>query len=101
MIVLGRYREIYNSDEYPCITDDINNVSEYKDEVLNYMKKCKSSSASPAILRDVISGENINIPLECKSDGVYGWRTDYMYYIDKYNLKIPTEFINHVINATA
>ena len=101
MIILGRYSEIYKSDEYPHISDDIHHPCEHKEKILKYMKSCVSSSSAPAVLTDVFTGDKINVPLECKSDGVYGWRTDYIYYIEKYDLKIPEDFVQHVLNKTA
>ena len=78
MIILGKYYEIYKSNEYPHISDDIHQPCDHKEKIIRYMKSCMSSSSAPAVLTDVITGENINIPLEFKSDGVYGWRTDYI-----------------------
>ena len=101
MIVLGRYKEIYNSDSLPCLRDDIGRPNEHKELILDYMKRIESTSASPAKIRDVITGQEIDLPLECKNDGVYGWRTDYMFYIEKYDLRIPDDFVKYVLSKTA
>ncbi len=101
MTILGRYAEIYKSNDYPRICDNIHCPCMHKEKILTYMKSCASSSTAPAILTDVLTGEKLNISLECKNDGVYCWRTDYIYYIEKYDLKIPDDFIRHVLNKTA
>ena len=98
MIVLGHYKEIYNNNDYPSIKDDINKPTEYTNKIINYMKKCKVSSDSPAIVTDIFTGEPINATLSCMNDGKYAWRSDLIYYIEKYNLKLPDDFIIHVIN---
>jgi hypothetical protein len=101
MIVLGKFKEIYNTDGLPRLSDNIGHPNEHKKLVLDYMRTFKSTSASPAKIKDVISGQEIDLPLECKTDGVYGWRTDFMYYIEKYDLKIPNDFVEYVISKTA
>lgn len=101
MNIIGRYKEIYNSEKYPTIRNDLNHPSQYKDLILDYMKKCKTTSSAPAIIHDVISNQKVDIPLECKTDGIYGWRTDIIYYIEQYDLKLPDDFISHVLAKTA
>lgn len=70
---------------------------EYKDRIVRYMKNGKISSCSPAIVKDVLSGEPINAPLSCMNDGIYAWRSDLIYYIEKYNINLPDDFIKHVL----
>ncbi len=31
------------------------------------------------------------------SDGKYEWRSDVIYYVDKYDMELPDEFIQHVL----
>ena len=100
MIILGRYKEIYKVADYPSIAMDIGKPSEHKDTVLKYMKACKITSAAPGHVRDVIAGNVIDLPLECKSDGFFAWRSDFAYYIEKYDLRIPEEFIEHILRKT-
>lgn len=97
MINIGFYKENTNDATLPSIYDDINRFTGDKDKVLKYMKKCRVLAAAPAILQDVISGKPINKELTFMTDGVYGWRSDLIYYIDKYDLKIPTDFLNRAI----
>lgn len=53
---------------------------------------------APARLRDVVSGDVIYEPLAFSEDGEYAWRSDVVYYFEKYNLTLPEEFIVTVIN---
>lgn len=101
MIVLGKYKEIYKNNQYPSIKSDINIPSEHKEIVLEYMRNAKVSSYSPTIALDVIDGSRIKESLCFFTDGVYAWRSDLIYYIEKYNLKIPTDFISHILERKA
>jgi len=31
------------------------------------------------------------------SDGKYQWRSDIIYYVEKYDLELPEEFVNYVL----
>lgn len=98
MIVLGHYQEIYNNSNYPSIKSDINKPTAYTKKIVDYMKKCKVSSDSPSIVTDVFTGKPINVTLSCMNDGQYAWRSDLIYYIENYNLRLPDDFINHVLS---
>lgn len=100
MIVIGKYREIYNDNSLPSIKENINIPLENKDRILRYMKRFKSTSSSPAIVNDVITGERLSIPLECSNDGVFAWRSDIVYYLEKYDLRLDPDFIQHVFEQT-
>ena len=100
MIVLGHYKEIYKNNSYPSINNDINKNIENKDKILSYMKGCKVTSASPTILTDVISGKRMPFPLTCMTDGKYAWRSDLIYYVENYNLLLPSDFVDHALKLS-
>ncbi len=97
MIVVGRFREIYKDDSLPSIYDFVSE-KHYKDKdlVLKYLKNGKKSAVAPAKVKDVIAKEYINIELCCYTDGCYAWRSDLIYYVDKYNLKLDDGFVKHI-----
>ena len=98
MTVIGQTRETYKDDKYPSIMELIRKPIKGKDKVLNYMKKCRISSVSPAIVTDVIEPQNKINELYCMTDGVYGWRSDVIYYVEKYDMALPDEFVQHVLS---
>lgn len=100
MTVIGKYREIYNNVNLPSVKDNINIRLENKDKILKYMKKFRPSSSAPAIVTDVISGEKLSISLDCSNDGVYAWRSDVLYYFEKYDLRLDADFVQHVLRQT-
>ena len=98
MIIIGRCKELYNDDKLPSINDMIsqNPIAE-KGRVLNYMKNGNKGSAAAGVAMDIIK----NIPIEaefcCYNDGIYGWRSDTIYYFENYNLKLDEDFLKHVL----
>ena len=97
MQIIGRFRETYHDDCFPSVLDYISpEEPENKQQILNYLKKGRVVSLAPARLKDVVTNEYINISLRCMSDGKYSWRSDLIYYYEKYNVKLDPGFIAHV-----
>jgi len=96
MILIGEIQELLKNDKYPSIKTLIHKPMKEKEQVIEYMKKSKVIAAAPAIVRDVLNPE-IKIPeLLLMSDGKYQWRSDIIYYVEKYDLELPEEFVRHV-----
>jgi len=97
MILIGEIQELLKNDKYPSIKTLINKPMEEKEKVVQYMKRSEVIAAAPAIVRDVLNPE-VKIPeLLLMSDGKYQWRSDIIYYVEKYDLELPEEFVNYVL----
>ena len=97
MIVIGQTREVYEDNKYPSIKELVNKPMKEKDKILKYMRNSKISSVAPAASRDVINPENRINELYLMSDDKYGWRSDVIYYVEKYDMALPEEFVQHVL----
>ena len=100
MIEIGQTREIYKNDKYPSVMELINKPIREKEKVLHYMKKSHIDAVAPARLRDIINPENTIPELFYMSDDIYGWRSDVIYYVEKYDMALPDEFVQHVLSQT-
>ena len=98
MILIGEIQELLKNDKYPSIKTFINKPMEEKEKVVQYMNtRSEVIAAAPAIVRDVLNPE-VKIPeLLLMSDGKYQWRSDIIYYVEKYDLELPEEFVNYVL----
>ena len=67
---------------------------------MDYLIGARKSSISPAILKDVISGKQIDIQRCCYNDGTYTWRSDLIYYIEKYDIALDEEFVTYINNKS-
>lgn len=98
MIIIGQTCEVYKDNKYPSIKDLINKPIKEKEKVIEYMKKCRIEAASPAIVTDLIDSKNRITELYSMTDGKYAWRSDVIYYVEKYDMELPEDFIQHVLN---
>ena len=86
MIIIGQTKEIDQDDIFPSIKDLINKPIKEKRKVVEYMNKSKVIAVAPAIVRDIINPDNIIPELLLMSDGIYEWRSDIIYYVEKYDM---------------
>lgn len=94
---IGLIREIFGND-YPELRSLISaNPIDGKAKVLRYMKKAKVIATAAGSAKDFLTGETIRQPLTCQSDGQYTWRSDIVYFFEKYNLELPEAFIQKVL----
>lgn len=100
MISLIHYNEFGPNMGFPSMkTFFQENTYEGQDKIIKYLRNNgKCSAASPGVVRDVFTGEYVNIPLRFYNDGVYSWTSALAYYIEKYNLRLPKEFEEYVLN---
>lgn len=101
MIIVGKVREIYHYNIFPSISDLVSEREmEKKADILTYLKKVNVMAAAPGYAIDVFTGNRIQEPLYAYSDGEYIWRSDTIYYFDKYNLRLEDDFIEHVLKQS-
>ena len=98
MIVIGQIREHYKDNKYQSIRDLINKPLKEKEIVISYMKKCRITAAAPAIITDLINPEKRFTELYMMTDGTYGWRSDVIYYVENYDMELPEDFIQHILD---
>ena len=92
-----RFKELFG-DEYPPLASLISSHEDiYKKIIVDHLKSGTHIAESPGRVVDIITGEPIGIPLSMLSDGVYSWRSDMIYYYEKYNLELNQDFVDHVL----
>ena len=98
MIVIGRFKETHNKEEYPSIMNAIHGEPpKDKAKILRYLKNGEAGAMSPGYLYDRVNRETILRNPVCYNDGKYAWRSDLIYYYEKYNVDLPEDFIKHVL----
>ena len=97
LIPVGLIKELEWSGDYPSIKTLIHKPMKEKEAIVQYLKEGKNIGYAPAIVRDVLNPE-IHLPyLAMMSDGKYKWRSDLIYYVEKYDMELPQEFIDHAL----
>lgn len=102
LIPVGFYRELSRDpnaeDALPSITADISNFSqEHEEKVVAYLRNGICIGARGCYVDDVLDPSS-RVPLVAHTytDGTYYWRLDIAHYVEKYHLRLPSDFISHM-----
>lgn len=98
MIIVGRIKE-NNGSDFPTLRSLIGKPMKEKSRVVQYMKTAPVISVAAAAMRDVLTGDFTGRELLVHSDGEYLWRSDVTYYVERYDMELPTEFIRHILKV--
>ncbi len=82
----------------PSLKDAVRDVAEYDVEaVARYLRVAPMLAAAPGIVRDVFDPDaSAVMTLSIKTDGVYEWPMPLAYYVSRYKLALPAEFLAHL-----
>ncbi len=89
--------------QYPMMRDCVvDGEYPHKEELLRYLETAPvdwiSMSDKPFV--DVMTGEPMLGVKPCgRSDGVYSWTNDLAYYVDRYNVGLPADFVSHALGS--
>lgn len=98
MLSLIIYRE-FGDENYPSITEFFSeNKYDGQDEILAYLKNGKVGAVSMGNVYDIVTNEKIAHEKLLMSDGRYSWNSIICYYVEKYNLRLPKEFEQYVLD---
>lgn len=90
----------FNPSAEKSMKDDFSLApSPYCSKIIDYLNLGELKLASSASAMDVFTGERINQTNCILTDGEYSWSNSLNYYIQKYNLQIPKELENKIINS--
>lgn len=92
MTGIGYFKE-HHGNKYPCFQATPTEIPN-KSQILRYMKNSKVIAAAPGRMKDAFDGKTIPGEMLAYSDGTYYWGAETIYYFDKYNLKLPDDFID-------
>ena len=99
MIYIGKYREFNPGLDYPSIRDFFSDDPyPEKYRIAAYLRNGNDSLLAGGSNRDVITGEAIPLASIFRNDGVYSWHQSLAYYVEKYNLILPEDFMNHILS---
>ena len=95
MIGVGYFAE-HHGKEYSAFQSTPSAIPN-KEQILRYMKSGRVIAAAPGRLKDVFTNQPIEGQMLAYSDGDYYWGTETIYYFEKYNLKLPDEFVQRAL----
>ena len=72
----------------------------HKDVIVAYLRTGELGSVMIGTMRDVFTGELTGISDHDRSDGEYEWDEGLAYYVDRYNLRLPQDFVDHILERS-
>lgn len=102
---VGFYREMIERFDpelakgYPRMADHFSDEPAPCKERLCYFLKHAGILyiASGSHFKDVFTGEDTGIMSSVRNDGVYSWSPDLAWYVEKYGLSLPDDFVEHAM----
>ena len=98
MKILNQYEEFGPGMGFPSMKEFFQSGKyENQDKIVRYLRTGEPVMVQTMLPRDVFTGEPLGIEKVFINDGEYIWSSDLAYYVEKYNLLLPDEFIKHVL----
>ena len=68
-----------------------------EDKIVRYLQLSPPFAASGPMVDDALDPSNKAVaPLETATDGQWMWPRDLAYYVEKYHVELPDDFVNHM-----
>ena len=81
----------------PCLSELVSDIEDpHKSIILDYLKT-NCVITCPGIVRDIISPDKNSGFGDHYTDYVYYWTDSLYYYVENYNIPLPDEFRNHIL----
>jgi len=91
-------RIIDNSKIIELLSKENNTAIPHKKELIAYLRNGKVEAVAAGRATDLLTGERIQEPWLLLTDEVYGWDSSLAYYVEKYNLPLPSDFVQHALD---
>lgn len=92
------YDELEKGQNFPKMKDSLENKAyPQKVDIIRFLQSGHIEFAQLSRSKDVFSGEIIPFEVLVMSDGNYYWSNELVWYVDKYNLRLPEDFEQHIL----
>ena len=69
----------------------------HRDRVIAYLRANETMAMTSGRMTDEYTGERVeSCCMNCCTDGVYAWGEPLAYYVDKYGILLPSDFLEHI-----
>ena len=99
LIYIGKYNEIAPNKGYESMKEHFEKSSyPNQKKIVQYLRSGNADMVSAEIPKDCFTGDRIPGEKIGINDGKYAWWSTLAYYVEKYNLRLPKEFEEHILN---
>ncbi len=67
-----------------------------KETIVRYLNNCWCIGRLKTIAKDEVTDESLGMGMEVMTDGKYLWHNTLGYYVDKYDIVLPKNFVEHI-----
>lgn len=96
---VGFFRELrHGMRTGPSLAESVRpQAGDDEDKIVRYLQLSPTFAASGPMVDDVLDPSNKAVAsLETATDGQWMWPRDLAYYVEKYHVELPEEFVNHM-----
>ena len=96
---IGFYREYTESSKDPSVFElDISGKNQINTKILNYLKTGVEVCYFRNAARCRLSGEYFGPYSTIYTDGEWIWTSGLIFYVEKYNIKLPEDFLHTIVD---
>lgn len=98
---VGFFRELrHGMRTGPSLAESVRSeAASDEDKIVRYLQLSPTFAASGPMVDDALDPSNEAVaPLETATDGQWMWPRDLAYYVEKYHVELPEEFVKHMRN---
>lgn len=67
-----------------------------EDQLVSYLRSGPTLATTGQMASDVLAGDDVPVaPLAVLTDGAWIWPADLAYYVERYHVRLPEEFVQH------
>ena len=93
------FAELEPGRNFPKMTDSMESGPySHKEEIIQYLLNGNVEFVRVSRAKDVFTGEYIPREVRVMRDGDYCWPNLLAWYVDKYNVRLPREFEEHILS---
>lgn len=95
---VGFFRELIHGDrDGPSLKESLGDrAATQNPQIVRYLLDAPLMAAFPGLVDDVIKPTITIGPAHIRGDGVWMWPQDLAYYVERYEARLPDEFIAHI-----
>ena len=98
MIFIG-FEELEPGHNYPKLKESMESEAyPHKEEIIQYLLNGNVEFVRVSRAKDVFTGEYRPREVRVMRDGDYYWPNLLAWYVDKYNVRLPREFEEHILS---
>lgn len=95
------YAELEPGRNFPKLKDSFEKVAyPHKSDVLHFLLNGTVDFARVSRAKDVFTGDFIPTEVRVMHDGEFYWSSTLAWYVEKYNLRLPTDFEKHILSKS-